>query len=60
MPINFSFKIHGVSGIKRGDMFRVNGIPDRYNDGFFQVLSVKHALDGMMWTTEVTGGYRQA
>jgi len=60
MPINFSFKIHGVSGIKRGDMFRVNGIPDKYKGGFFQVLSVKHSLDGMMWTTEVTGGYRQA
>lgn len=60
MPINFSFKIHGVSGIKRGDMFKVNGIPEKYKDGFFQVLSVKHSLDGMVWTTEVTGGYRQA
>lgn len=59
MPINFSFKIHGVSGIKRGDMFKVNGIPSMYSNGFFQVLSVKHTLDGMMWTTEVTGGYRQ-
>lgn len=58
MPINFSFKVHGVSGIRRGDMFKVNGIPSIYNNGFFQVLSVKHTLDGMMWTTEVTGGYR--
>ena len=59
MPINFSFSIHGISGIKRGDKFRVNGIPDKYKDGFFQVLSVKHGIDGMQWTTEVTGGYRQ-
>lgn len=59
MPINFSFSIHGISGIKRGDRFTVNGIPEKYKDGFFQVLSVKHTLDGMMWKTEVTGGYRQ-
>lgn len=58
MPINFNFKIHGISGIRRGDMFKVNGIPTVYENGFFQVLSVKHVLDGMMWTTEVTGGYR--
>ena len=59
MPINFSFKIHGVSGIKRGDMFNVDGIPELYrNRGFFQVLSVKHAVEGMIWTTEVTGGFR--
>jgi len=58
MPINFTFKVHGVSGIRRGDMFKVNGVPSVYNNGFFQVLSVKHSIEGMMWTTEVTGGYR--
>jgi hypothetical protein len=59
MPINFSFKVHGVSGIKRGDMFTVDGVPKLYQDrGFFQVLSVKHAIEGMVWTTEVTGGFR--
>ena len=58
MPVNFSFTIHGVSGIRRGDMFKVIGIPSMYSDGFFQVLSVKHSLQGMQWTTEVTGGYR--
>jgi hypothetical protein len=58
MPINFTFKVHGISGIRRGDMFKVNGIPSIYNNGFFQVLSVKHTVDGMQWTTEVTGGYR--
>lgn len=60
MPINFTFKIHGVSGIRRGDMFKVRGIPSAYDGGFFQVLSVKHSLQGMEWTTEVTGGYRNS
>ena len=60
MPIKFTFKIHGISGIKRGDMFTINGIPKWYDiDGaFFQVLSVKHVIDGMVWTTEITGGWR--
>jgi hypothetical protein len=60
MPIKFSFKIHGISGIKRGDMFRVNGLPSMYErpGSFFQTLSVKHVIDGMQWTTEITGGFR--
>lgn len=61
LPINFTFTIHGVSGIKRGDKFKVNGIPDKYaKQGFFQVLGIKHTIQGMEWVTEVTGGYRNA
>lgn len=59
MPINFSFSIHGISGITRGDKFVVDGIPEKYKNGFFQVLSVKHTIDGMVWKTEVTGGFRR-
>lgn len=57
--IKFSFSVHGVSGIKRGDKFRINGLPSEYsNKGFFQVMDVKHTIDGMLWKTEVTGGWR--
>lgn len=59
MPINFTFTMHGVSGIKRGDKFKVKGIPDKYyTQGFFQVLGVRHTVQNMEWTTEVEGGYR--
>jgi hypothetical protein len=58
LPIEFTFTIHGISGIKRGDKFGVIGIPKKYDGGFFQVLGVKHTIQGMEWTTEVTGGYR--
>ena len=60
MPINFTFKIHGISGIKRGDMFTVSGLPSMYSrqGAFFQVLGVKHIVENMTWTTEVTGGWR--
>lgn len=60
MPIKFSFSMHGVSGIKRGDKFLVTGLPAGYSNGFFQVTSVKHVIDGMLWKTEIEGGYRQA
>lgn len=57
--IKFSFTVHGVSGIKRGDKFRINGLPTDYSTkGFFQVMDIKHNIDGMMWKTEVTGGWR--
>lgn len=59
LPINFTFTIHGISGIQRGSKFVVYGLPNKYStDGFFQVTSVKHIIDGMLWKTEVTGGFR--
>jgi hypothetical protein len=59
LPIKFSFTIHGISGIQRGDKFKVRGIPKTfYEGGFFQVTSVKHTVDGMMWKTSVEGSFR--
>jgi hypothetical protein len=59
MPIKFGFSIHGVSGIKRGDKFRVGGIPTAYEEtGFFQVTSVKQTITDMIWKTEIEGGFR--
>ena len=60
MPIKFTFTIHGVSGIRRGDKFKVDGIPRQYaTGGFFQVTAVKQTIENMVWKTEVEGGYRQ-
>lgn len=61
LPIKFTFTVHGISGIKRGDTFVVNGLPEAYSsqNGFFQVLSIKHTVEGMMWKITVEGGFRQ-
>ena len=60
MPIKFTFSIHGVSGIKRGDKFGVLGLPRNYETtGFFQVTAVKHTISDMMWKTDVEGSFRQ-
>ena len=60
LPIKYNFKVLGTSGIRRGDTFNILGIPAKYsNHGFFQVTNVQHNVEGMSWTTEVTGDYRQ-
>jgi hypothetical protein len=61
MPIKFTFTIHGVSGIKRGDKFKVLGLPKNYETtGFFQVTSVKHTITDMTWKTDIEGSFRQS
>lgn len=59
MGMKFDFTVHGVSGLRRGDKFQVHGIPARYYDnGFWQIRSIKHVLEGMLWKTEVHSEYR--
>lgn len=60
LPIKYTFKIMGKSGIRRGDIFNIVGIPERYEkNGFFQVINIEQNIDGNLWTTTVTGQYRQ-
>ena len=60
LPIKYSFKIIGRSGIRRGDTFNIIGIPAKYkNHGFFQVTEIEHTIDNMKWVTRVQGEYRQ-
>ena len=57
--IEFSFTIHGISGMKCGDKFKVIGIPKGYEKGgFFQITAIKHNIQDMTWKTEVTGKFR--
>ena len=59
IPINFTFTVHGVSGVRLGDTFAIGGLVGSYSEGgFFQVTSVKHSISGMVWTTSITGGWR--
>lgn len=57
-PIDFEFTIHGISGFRRSDKFQVNGIPEKFKRGFFQVTSITHAIQDMKWTTTIKGGFR--
>jgi len=55
----FSFDIHGVSGFKVGDQFRVTGLPNKFGyPNFYQVTKVDHAIDNMTWITNIKGDMR--
>lgn len=56
VEIAFDFKIHGVSGIKTGDLFEIADLPAQYKDKCaFTVVSISHTLDQGLWTTMVGG-----
>ena len=60
LPIKYTFTILGNSGIQRGDVFNIDGIPSKYrNSGLFHITEIEHSLSGMTWQTTVTGEYRQ-
>lgn len=60
LPIKYSFTILGNSGIRRGDMFKISGIPDKYSKhGIFQVTEIENQLNQSSWETTITGLYRQ-
>jgi hypothetical protein len=60
LPIKYTFKIMGKSGLRRGDIFNIRGIPERYaKNGFFQIINIEQNIEGNLWTTTVTGQYRQ-
>lgn len=60
LPIKYSFTILGNSGIRRGDTFKIDGIPRKYAEkGIFQVTGIEHSLSGIKWETTVEALYRQ-
>ena len=60
LPIKYSFTILGNSGIRRGDTFKINGIPRKYAEkGIFQITGIEHSLSGMRWETTIEALYRQ-
>lgn len=60
LPIKYTFKILGKSGLRRGDTFNVIGIPKKYRDyGFFQITQVEQTIESNNWYTTVVGQYFQ-
>lgn len=58
LPIEVTFKIHGVSGIKVGDVLRIIDLPHTYKRKLLQVFNVSNTIDDDLWTTEVTAKLR--
>jgi hypothetical protein len=58
LPIGFNFTIHGVSGLKVGDVFKIQDLPKKYSDKIFQVMRINHTLDSNGWFTQVESNIR--
>jgi hypothetical protein len=56
---SFNFRVHGVSGFKVGDKFRIDGLPKKFGAPcFFQIVKVDHSIEGMSWWTDIKGELR--
>lgn len=55
--IGFDFQIHGISGLKVGDIFRVVDIPKKFNNKIFQITEINHQV-GEQWITTVKSKLR--
>ena len=58
LPIEVTFTIHGVSGIKVGDMLHFKDLPAIYRSKLFSVFDVEHTLNDDMWQTTVVSKLR--
>jgi hypothetical protein len=50
--------LNGISGLRIGDIFFINGCPQRYKDYPFQITKVEHEVRNGGWVTNVEAGIR--
>jgi len=58
-PIEVTIGIDGMSGFSCGEYFRVNGVPEIYNQiGVFQITNIKHNVADDGWMTTLEAAFR--
>lgn len=58
-PIEVSLTIDGINGFSCGEYFRINGVPEIYNQiGVFQITNVKHQVTSDGWVTSIEAQHR--
>lgn len=57
LSVEVTFDLHGISGIKVGDILKFSKLPQGY-DKPFQVMEISHALSDTVWTTSVKAKLR--
>jgi hypothetical protein len=58
-PIEVSFSMPGIGGIRMYDIFAVDYLPDNYRRyGLFQVSGIDHTLSPQGWDTKISGKLR--
>jgi len=57
-PIDVTLTIDGFSGFRSGQYFKVDGVPEIYNQiGVFQITNTKHNVDTNGWTTTIEASH---
>jgi hypothetical protein len=58
-PIDVTITVDGFSGFTPGQYFRVDGIPEIYNQiGVFQITNTKHSISSEGWKTTIEASHR--
>lgn len=58
LPVEVNFTIHGVSGLKIGDLLHFVDLPRQYRTKLFTVFQVEHSVNDDMWQTNVIAKLR--
>jgi hypothetical protein len=54
VPLQVSLTLKGIGGIKVGDLFYINYLPEKYRKYcHFMVVNVEHTIDTSGWTTKL-------
>ena len=54
-----NFTVHGISGFKRGDTLRFEGLPENFSyPHVYEVTGIEHEVTTSGWMTKVTTGMR--
>lgn len=58
-PIDITITIDGMSGFNCGEYFKIDGIPEIYNEiGVFQITNTKQNITKDGWSTTLEAGFR--
>jgi hypothetical protein len=58
-PIEITLVIDGINGFNCGEYFRLNGVPEIYNQiGVFQITNTKHSIAPEGWRTTLEAQHR--
>ena len=58
-PISVTLVIDGINGFNCGEYFRINGVPEIYNQiGVFQITNIKHSVAAEGWRTTLEAQFR--
>lgn len=58
-PIEITLVIDGINGFNCGEYFRINGVPEIYNQiGVFQITNTKHSVASEGWRTTLEAQFR--